>query len=333
MTTKKASKPNQQIIIVRGGQADAVIRQINATSSKKEITLDEAIQQWISWKTRQSNGARVIEWSRYVMAWARDMKIGRKALSSVNERDIEAWVNTEGLKLNTRKGRLAIIRSLFEFLSIRELFTGRNPTLLVEIDYGTLSHKEKESKEILAFSDDQFKNLVAHLDRELKAVEGHFSVSSVKLKRDRLYENYHQYKFWRTAAIISRCSGLRMGDVCQLEFDALEKKLTVWTDKRNKRVQPYIWNPQLFADTIKSIPRDHHQYCFAAERLIYLSRQRPKLNMQFKRLCDKLGMEGLTFHSLRHAYVTECQKAGMPMADIAKSVGHSSVRTTQGYVH
>ena len=46
------------------------------------------------------------------------------------------------------------------------------------------------------------------------------------------------------------------------------------------------------------------------------------------------GLADLTFHTLRHAFVTALRQDGVDLEDVSKSVGHSSTRiTTSTYSH
>ena len=71
--------------------------------------------------------------------------------------------------------------------------------------------------------------------------------------------------------------------------------------------------------------------------------------MVFSRIMERAGVESpvlreasgekgrtiraLTFHSLRHSFVTELQKAGVPMDHIIELAGHEDIETTKGYAH
>ena len=72
-------------------------------------------------------------------------------------------------------------------------------------------------------------------------------------------------------------------------------------------------------------------------------------SMVFSRIMERAGVESpvlrkasgekgrtiraLTFHSLRHSFVTELQKAGVPVDHIKELAGHEDIETTKGYAH
>lgn len=51
-------------------------------------------------------------------------------------------------------------------------------------------------------------------------------------------------------------------------------------------------------------------------------------------VCDAVGIEGVTFHILRHTYASHAAMAGMPIEVLAKQLGHKDSRvTTRCYAH
>lgn len=54
-----------------------------------------------------------------------------------------------------------------------------------------------------------------------------------------------------------------------------------------------------------------------------------QVNDNFKRLCKEAGItKRVTFHMLRHTYVTNCVEGEMAVATLQKLVGHKSIKTT-----
>ena len=330
---KTKQRQSHGVVVLHGDQAKAVIKSIELSRGKKPMTVGEGIDLWISWMNRKSGTRSADQCSSYIRAWARATELLAMPLNDVNDTDIENWVNEEGIKLGTRRVRLSVIRSLFKFLSIKELLTVPDPSRLARIDFKTLSHKQKETREVKTYTAQEFERIVKYLDDALAELQPKIdNARSLVLKK--LLKRREHLVFWRSAVVIGRCAGLRMGDICQLEWDCFGKKFAVWTDKRDKRVEPYIWNQELFDNIVSQITMDNAQYCFPTHRAIHLNtKERAALPTQFSRLLKQVGIKGHSFHGLRHTYATECDKAGIPRPHISASMGHSSSRTTAGYIH
>jgi integrase len=57
------------------------------------------------------------------------------------------------------------------------------------------------------------------------------------------------------------------------------------------------------------------------------------LSRELRRTCKRIGLEGLTLHGLRHTYITRLAEAGCGLEHVRILVGHSNLKTTQGYLH
>lgn len=52
-----------------------------------------------------------------------------------------------------------------------------------------------------------------------------------------------------------------------------------------------------------------------------------------KAAAEKLGLEGITPHCLRHCYATHTMDRGASIHDVQAAMGHASIETTAGYLH
>lgn len=58
------------------------------------------------------------------------------------------------------------------------------------------------------------------------------------------------------------------------------------------------------------------------------------LQYKYKRIMKKLGIEGTTFHTLRHSFATRCIEVGFDIKSLSEILGHSNVNITLNrYVH
>ena len=181
-------------------------------------------------------------------------------------------------------------------------------------------------------------------DQKEHAVREPFTDAEIKLILKYCVE--HELIFWRFAVTASRELGLRLGDICNLEWSCFQQagKLTLHTRKTDKRLELPI------SDTLEQlsteVPVADQQYLFPEQRKILLDvAHRSLLSMQFMRICNKVGIKGKSFHSLRHHAATKKFKAAdketlakklaesLTLDQIASLLGHSSSKTTKGYVH
>lgn len=51
-----------------------------------------------------------------------------------------------------------------------------------------------------------------------------------------------------------------------------------------------------------------------------------------KSFCEEIGITQVKFHDLRATFITQMLNNGVPLSKVMAIVGHSSLRTTQGYL-
>lgn len=320
------------VVILSGTQANAYIRTLELGVASHEITVSSALRQYEGWLTRNASASTVKQHITFCTAFARGQRVSSKPLSSVQEHHVNAYVNC-GTKLGSRRVRLAIIRGFFKFCSARELLVKPNPALLARVDFNSISHENKESRITTPFTDADFETIIAALEKEIAALAGTLAgMKSFDLAYD-FREKIKRLQFWRAAIVISRCSGLRLGDCCQLERATLATgEFTVWSDKRNRRVQPFIWRKELFDQVLSSLPASSEKYFFPEARQTYLNPStRCSLNAQFSRMAQRHGLSQSIFHAWRYSYSCGCLRDGIEMPHISSSMGHSSIAQTRHY--
>lgn len=282
--------------------------------SLKSPTVFEAIKAWEAWRNGSGGNPMTTENQRITLCqWVREMGIKTEMISDIGPEFISGFINMPGSskKASTRETDLAIIRSFFRFCSAKDWVRG-NPPALVRVKMDMMTHVQKERRPRAEFSDKEIKALLDATE------EG----------------GPHASAFWHCAIAIGRYTGLRLGDICQLQWDCFRTKgkMAIWTDKRDKRVELPM-TPQALADAVASIPIKDTTWCFPEEaRIIKEYSKRSKLSNAFKNLMRRCGIENRTFHDLRSTYASVCYRKGIPMPHISKSLGHSSVSQTDHYV-
>ncbi|MEW6303780.1 MAG: tyrosine-type recombinase/integrase [Verrucomicrobiota bacterium] len=273
----------------------------------RKVTLAAAIVHYGEWQGSIGRSARFIQEATYWLArWVRELKLENQPPGIITEKHISKFVNDPDskLKLSSRKQVLSFITTFLDMCSAKGWVVG-NPARLVRINFAVLSHEQKEAKTREPFND-------LEISRILHNTEG----------------------FWHVATYLGRHHGYRLGDVCQLQWESFNQpgQIIVWTDKGDVRLVHKVDSKLI--DEIAKIPITDPKYVFPKEREIILSPTlRPVLSTQFKRLCQKLGIKGKTFHNIRHTYATERKNEGAPLETIRGELGHASAHTTAGYIH
>jgi integrase len=209
--------------------------------------------------------------------------------------------------------KLSIIRSFLNYCCVKR-YVLSNPAQLVVVNQKVMDHKQKETKHKPVFTDDEFQFVLANCDNAEPP-----SITN---------------GFFKAALILGRDLALRLGDICNLEwdcFDFTKKTVTVWMDKTNSRVE--IPMTTRVHNLIARLPSDDKKYLFPYEReMANDSNRRASLSVAFSRLFQRLGLEGYSFHCLRATMATTMANRGATMDDISEALGHKSKGVTKVYV-
>lgn len=269
------------------------------------ITLKEAAEKFRAWIEAERSPSTAHSTMVMIEAFLREQQLEEMTPAQVTTSMVTRHINRPDLKLSTRKVQRSLISSFFDFCSQSGWLVG-NPARRAIIKYADIpvEMKERQRKDVFAPVD---------IDYLIGRLEG----------------------FWRSAVILSSELGLRLSDVCQIEwksFDFQTNQVVIWMDKTNSRVS--LPMTSAVKRLIVSLPQTDKRYVFPEERETYL-RSQSTLSWQFKRICASLGMEGKSFHCLRASFATDeyAQLANAKvdhaaMAAVAKSLGHKSPTTT-----
>jgi len=151
--------------------------------------------------------------------------------------------------------------------------------------------------------------------------------------------------------LLSLYTGLRVGEVCGLMWGDIDFDKSILTVRRTaQRIRIGDHKTQIIADTPKSrtsrrsipIPRfimkllrdsrsDDNHYVLSDSEIIIEPRT---LQRRFKSILKKADLPSVSYHSLRHAFATNCLQAGFDVKTLSEILGHASVETTLNrYVH
>ena len=154
---------------------------------------------------------------------------------------------------------------------------------------------------------------------------------------------------WKGAILCGYYTGLRLRDVADLQWNAInseEQKITVTTRKTRKDVTVPI-HPQL-ASWLQEQTRGIGKAPVFPTLAGKSGAGKSGLSMQFKRMMERAGIQGrllreangqgrsqssLSFHSLRHGFVSAMANAGVSQEIRQKLTGHASAQMNTQYTH
>lgn len=145
---------------------------------------------------------------------------------------------------------------------------------------------------------------------------------------------------WGEMAILALRTGMRMGELFGLEWDAIDFDRAVVAIRRS------IVNG--IASTPKSGKSRHVPLTEDVLRLLAARRKRRGLVFHrpdgrpfshrmaanaIRRLCKRAGIRQVSWHILRHTFASHLVTAGVPIRAVQVLLGHSSVAMTERYSH
>ena len=347
---------------------------ISQLTTGRKVTMDTAIAGYHKVMQIKGRKQKTIHNNLTTLnAWLRDIGMDKSSPLALTAEHVDMWINDKRspVSAGTRTVNLATIRSFLDFLCDKGWLAG-NPANLVSVKLDHLSHEQKEPAEREAFTTQEIKRLLGFIKaewdeavNELAKLPPYKTMPPHELK---LQERIDNMRFWDFAVRLSHETGLRLGDICGLEWRCFEKPnlITVWMGKTGKRLEIPVSDALL--DLVANIPVTSEQYVFPAERAINRDpKLRSLLSVRFRRLCIAAGVKvsesvikvkkngkvvdkviqktSTSFHCLRHTLASSTYSKAdknalakqlaenLTLGQIQQLLGHASIKTSRGYVH
>jgi site-specific recombinase XerD len=148
-------------------------------------------------------------------------------------------------------------------------------------------------------------------------------------------KNTDELKYKRLSLIVKTlfATGLRISELIGITNNHIKTngvcKITV-LGKGNKSRQVKI--PMELYSEIKTVFSEKSEYLFCNSHGNKL--QQSNLFAEIRKAYnDKLGINNVGLHTHRHLFATELIKAGIPINEVSKKLGHSSISVTTKYLH
>jgi site-specific recombinase XerD len=282
---------------------------VMATTGRR-LNCDALLEMWQADLAVSAAASTVETYVKVARALFKKTAAHSRPLVWITRQQLSDYVNEPGRKYSRRNVRKAALHSLYQFAQHRGIVLG-NLVATIRIRHQEMTWEEKEPKRVQPITHDEYLKII----------------SSDKIT-----------SFDRMATIISYWAGFRLSDVCTLPPAAIQDdSVIVWTRKRKHRLvlpfsNPLIGSPEFIAcmRELKANPWTK-DWCFM-EKFDYEKGQ-SIVSHHYILVLRKLGIEGKSFHSLRHAAISRFYAAGMSLEEIGGLVGHRTPTTTKFYVH
>jgi integrase/recombinase XerD len=203
-----------------------------------------------------------------------------------------------------------------EIITLRRMFNlALKWKILTENPATELQKLRIEQKEILTFNDEEFQRL-------LKVIEE------------------HDDKLFYRIAVFGYYTGARLGEIINLQWLNIDfrsmvikiiNKENFKTKSRRNRFVPISKKLECYLmEMYKNNPKDE-AYLFPNPWGFALTKH--YVSRKFIYYCKKAGLFRQHFHCLRHTFITNLLRKGVPIIKVMKLVGHSQISTTMRYTH
>jgi integrase len=140
---------------------------------------------------------------------------------------------------------------------------------------------------------------------------------------------------FRSMFLVGFFTGMRKGELQNLIWDNVDFVNKLILVRPNGNWVPKTWeirdipmHPAVYK-TLKNLPR-RSQWVFTSKTGKQISHPR----LAFLRVCRKLGITGVTFHTLRHTFASHLlTKKGVDIVTVSHLLGHKKIETTMIYLH
>lgn len=323
--------------------------QLTEAVNGRRYTVNDAITKWEN-EQEQTQALAPLFIAKRVQSlrkWAREMNVGSRFPCELETKHVAQWVNgmMADRKVYTRRVSMSHLSNFFDWCRNAGL-TFTNPARQIgRVSTRGLTHELREKRARRIYTDDEIKRFTKAADDLIaleirKAMMNPLYASPVVSARDAVMRDVRIVRFVKYAFLIGVKLGLRVGDIAGLHHAQFSTPgyLTVWTHKRDKRVNLPLDNEMmhLFSeiesdshDDVWLFPEAHaeHEKCLTSVNPSPHWRIRP-----FHRICKAAGISGKNFHDTRSTAIHRWKLEGKTMPHIAELAGHSDTKTSAGYI-
>lgn len=297
--------------------------------AKNKLLYKDWIWDWLSYKKDYIKESTYANYSNIISNHIAP-DLGKYYLKDLNNKIIQEFLlkkykigrldNLGGLSSKTIRDIVAIIKSSLKFAMKEDLISNFN----LDFIYPKISSKNK----IYTISKQDQDKLI-----------------------DYILKNQSSKNF---GILLTLYSGIRIGELCALQWKDIDFKNNILNinktlqrvyikDKQINKSKLIITNPKThnaereiplnkdFAKELKKFKTDNEDYILSGSRKWIEPRTYRRF---FARTLEKVKIDKINFHGLRHTFATNCIKLGVDYKTVSELLGHATVNITLNlYVH
>lgn len=266
----------------------------------KSITLDEWLNKWLQlYKTGQVRETTMQKIQGLLKAVDIDLK--NKPICAITSLELQEFLNS----IEHERKREQV------YVSLKDAFTKAYKNKVIKdnpFDVVTVP-KAKRQRKIRALT----------LDEERKFVEA--------CKNNKFGSMF----------LLCLYQGLRLGEALALTGEDVDIEKMTLTVNKSLNGDCQISAPKtetsnrtmpLFKRSLDVIPK------VECDQLLFNITTRKYYQKQMHMICEKLGLENVSVHTLRHTFATRCSEAGVPPKVVQQWLGHTTLEMTMNvYTH
>lgn len=267
---------------------------------KKYPTLDVFFERYIEY----AKGTKKT-WKDDVRYYNKNIRpvFGRKRLDKITPSQLDDFklaLTKRGLKPQTVKHQLALIRHMFNLAIRWREFDGLNPMASVAMP--------KVDNQITRMLTDE--------------------------QTDRLHEILESYTddILKNLFLLAMYTGLRKGEILQLRWiDIDDRNMSIFIDKPKGGKSIHLQVSPAAIDIVRNIPKIDETYLFPGKQP---GAHRHDIKRPWKNLKIAAGLpDDFRFHDLRHNYASRLASKGYDLNFLKELLTHKDIVTTQRYAH
>jgi integrase len=262
--------------------------------NRRRVTVAEAIDEYL--ERAEARLRHFYHYKRFGKNWK--AAIGSKPLATVTPGDVSDFIRHLGNRLSPASinRHLAFLKKVFSD-SVLNGLVHDNPVKKVKL------LKENNQRTRYLTWDEQEKLVNALPDSE----------------------------FYAEAVIFALNTGLRQTEQFRLQWrdvDFLTRTITI-RDHKSGGAPRFVKMNDVVLAILEAIKPDHSK----PGGLVFPFNSHNFYNRIFKPTVEKLGLEGVVWHTLRHTFASRLVVAGVNIKEVQRLLGHKSLRMTERYTH